>query len=222
LINVVAIVGDYYHDYTLAKQSLDLILKPYIEEDIVKLSYIPVQRISAELEKQPDVVILFAEDRTDPQNEPESRWMTREVSQQIESYVNQGGGWIAWHSGLASYPEDSEYVKMLRGYFISHPSIHSEVTYTPTSEGSRLGLTTEAFSFMDEHYFVECAEDKTGVFLRSSSTDGESAAGWMHVYGDGRVGCMTPAHLAEGLLMPEFIAVMRRLFVWCADISFKN
>ncbi|WP_052087822.1 hypothetical protein [Paenibacillus wynnii] len=107
--NVVAIVGDYYHDYELAKQSLDQILMPYADEGIVKVSYVSVEQISAELEKQPDVVILFAEDRTDPQNQPEARWMTSVVSQQIEFFVNQGGSWIAWHSGLASYPEESEY-----------------------------------------------------------------------------------------------------------------
>ncbi|WP_052087821.1 hypothetical protein [Paenibacillus wynnii] len=80
-------------------------------------------------------------------------------------------------------------------------------------------MADESFSFKDEHYFVECAEDKTEVFLRSTSSDGASAAGWAHFFGRGRVGCITPAHLAEGLLNPDFIAVMRRLFTWCADLA---
>lgn len=210
---VLAIVGDYYHDRELAKQSLDQILKPFTDEGAVQVNYISSGDLATELEKQPDVVILFAEDRIDPQNQPEARWMTSEVAHKIEAYVFKGGSWIAWHAGLASYPEDEEYVRMLRGYFISHPSIHAEVTYTPV-EGTKLGALGEPFQFKDEHYFVACSEENTEVFLRSTSRDGESTAGWTHAYGDGRVGCITPAHLAEGLLNPAFIEVMRRLFTW--------
>ncbi|WP_438347487.1 ThuA domain-containing protein [Paenibacillus sp. FA6] len=218
---VLAVVGDFYHNCDLIQQSLNDILSPLMAEGVVQLEYCETRLISESLKEKPDIVILFAEDRVDPQNEPELRWMTPEISKQIAEYVDQGGAWIAWHAGMASYDEDSEYVKMLRGFFVHHPSENIEVTYHPVVNKSIPGTETssEVFSFLDEHYFVECDESNTNIFLRSSSQDGEAPAGWFHTYGQGRVGCITPAHRAEGLLHPSFILCMRDLFGWVAKLT---
>ncbi|WP_438349998.1 ThuA domain-containing protein [Paenibacillus sp. FA6] len=227
---VLAIVGDFYHDLALIQQSLTEILSPHIAEGKVQLEFCEPSWISERLNDKPDITILFAENRVDPQNEPELRWMTSEVSKQIEQYVEQDGAWIAWHAGMASYDEDCEYVQMLRGSFLYHPSENAEVTYHPVLDKSipwtessdlvsELGMNRGSFSFLDEHYFVKCDEANTHVFLRSSSKDGEAPAGWIHTYGQGRVGCITPAHRSEGLFHPSFIVCMRHLFGWTAQID---
>ncbi|WMT41715.1 ThuA domain-containing protein [Paenibacillus sp. D2_2] len=219
--HVLAIVGDFYHDAELAKESFDRVVEPFIKDGRLQVVYTSVEQIEQNLVNSlaslPDLVVLFAEDRIDPQAAQVKQWMTAEAAEAIESYVAGGGAWLAWHSGLASYPEDGAYVRMLGGHFLSHPAEHSRVTYTPLP-GTELGELGGAFAFMDEHYFVACDEANTTIFMRSSSTDGESTAGWYHMYGSGRVGCLTPAHLSEGLLMPQFIEVMRSLVAWCTNM----
>ncbi|WP_055106330.1 ThuA domain-containing protein [Paenibacillus ihumii] len=215
---MLVIVGDYYHDAELARHSLEKVAEPYVQAGRLQLTYAGVGHCEQELNLAPDLVVLFAGNYMNPQAEPENYWMTERLAERIERYVADGGAWLAWHSGLASYPNDSVYVRMLRGHFLMHPEQHSLVTYTPLS-GTDLGRLGEAFSFMDEHYFVDCKEEETNVFLRSSSVEGEAAAGWYHSYGSGRVGCITPAHLSEGLLMPRFIDTMRSLVAWCAKLD---
>lgn len=214
---ILMIAGDYYHDAGLARQSWERVAEPYVRNGQIQFAYAGVEQLQQELNKRPDLVVLFAENRLNPEAEPAKCWMTDQAAEQIEEYVADGGAWLAWHSGLASYPEDGAYVRMLRGRFLMHPEQHSIVTYTPL-DGTELGDLGEAFSFMDEHYFVDCKVEETNVFMRSSSRDGESVAGWHHDYGAGRVGCLTPAHLSEGLLMPWFIEAMRRLVAWCAKL----
>lgn len=215
---ILAIVGDYYHDAGLARQSLQQVAEPLVTSGQLEVTFAGAEQLEQELMTRPDLIVLFAEDRINPQDEQVRQWMTVQIAEQIERYVNEGGAWLAWHSGLASYPEEGVYVKMLRGHFLSHPEQHSKVTYTPLS-GTELGPLGDSFSFMDEHYFVACDEDETNVFMRSASVDGNSTAGWYHSYGSGRVACITPAHLSEGLLMPQFIDIMRSLIVWCIRLE---
>jgi type 1 glutamine amidotransferase len=214
---VVAIVGDFYHDVDLAKESLLTALSSFIEEKRIELKFALVTQISEELMSRPDLVILFAEDRIDPQVNPDLKWMTKDVSDQIVSYVEQGGAWFGWHSGLASYDEESSYVGMLRGYFLSHPKDNQPVTYTSDKE-TVFGETVQPFGFLDEHYMVFCDEPNTNVFLRSASVDGESIAGWHHTFGKGLVCCLTPAHRREGLMDPTFIRILRNSISWTASL----
>ncbi|MDQ8735823.1 ThuA domain-containing protein [Paenibacillus sp. LHD-38] len=211
---LVALVGDFYHKKELASDSLHKALAEHIAASEIEVHLVsnPDQLIR-ELHNHPAAVVLFAEDRVAPIEQPDLKWMTPALSDQIVQYVENGGGWLAWHSGLASYPPDSSYTQMLRGYFLSHPEQNKQVSYAPADDGQQ-----DRFSFVDEHYFVRCDEENTEVFLRSFSEDGESIAGWRHPYGAGRVSCVTPAHREEGLLHSEFLSLLRREISWIADI----
>lgn len=209
---VVALVGDYYHKEELAREAL---LQAFGEKAAeLELHFVkdPNSLMTA-ITAGPAAVILFAEDRTDPQGNPDATWMTTAISEQIVRYVEGGGGWLSWHSGLASYPADSSYVQMLRGYFLSHPEQHRTVRYSPIDE------ETAGFEFLDEHYFVHCDERRTEVFLRSYSVDGQSVAGWRHSFGSGRVCCLTPAHRPEGLLDAGFSRTLLREIMWTAGLN---
>jgi len=214
---VLAIVGDFYHDMDLAKESLLEALSTHIEDNRISLKFALVTDISEELKRQPDMVVLFAEDRIDPQAEHVATWMTKEVSDEIVQYVENGGAWFGWHSGLASYAVESSYVGMLRGYFLTHPKDNKLVRYTSNGE-TVLGENVTPFEFLDEHYFVYCDESRTNVFLRSSSVDGESIAGWHHTFGKGLVCCLAPAHRREGLMDPSFIHILRHSLSWTASL----
>lgn len=200
--NITAVIGDYYHDEALYNESLTTALKPLIDTDEVSLNVVKAMDLSRVLPSKPELLIIAVEDRVDPEGDPELKWMTSEMSDQLVSYVEQGGSLLAWHSGLASYDPEGSYVRMLRGYFVMHPDVNKPVKY----EGEHIA----PFEFMDEHYFVQCDEENTHVFLRSVSEDGNSIAGWHHSIGTGRVSCLTPAHRREGLLDQSFIQLLRQ------------
>lgn len=208
---IVAVVGDFYHRAEDSTEALNQALKSMIDSGELSLRYISVEQLHAALAEGPDAVVLFAEDRLSPQEDENARWMSQEVSASIASYVEAGGGWLAWHSGLASYDKAGSYVSMLQGYFLHHPELHQPVTYTRQDQSS--------FEIMDEHYFVACNEEQTEVFLRSDSVDGSSIAGWRHPYGDGRVCCLTPAHRLKGLLNPELLMQLQKSITWCCQQS---
>lgn len=206
---IVALLGDYYHPKDWSKASLN---KALTLLETIECKVIHTDEILEELSKKPDAVILFKEDRLNPTDENVETWMTEELAEAIVQYVNQGGGWLAWHSGLASYSIDSSYTKMLRGHFEYHPVEHAQVKYTSLEGKELFGSVT--FEILDEHYFVKVDEEHTNVFLKSKSVDGHSIGGWSHDFGEGRVCCLTPAHNEEGLVHEDFIQVLANTIKW--------
>lgn len=210
---IIAVLGDYYHEKDIAVKSLEkamLNLRSKLNEEI-EITYTSVEDLVASLTKEPDLVILFAENRLNPDAENIETWMTSEDASRINEYVEHGGSFLAWHSGLASYENIVNYMNMLKGRFLSHPDEHQLVTYKTSSEINN----QSDYAFLDEHYFVKVQEEKTDVFLTSHSVDGESIAGWRHEYGKGKVLCLVPAHLKEGLLNESFIQTLSKSLKWC-------
>ncbi|MFF2090618.1 ThuA domain-containing protein [Paenibacillus sp. NPDC058174] len=211
MYKIAAVIGDYYHREDAIKSALMSALQvTFGGKAAVDVWITDALELPQTLAKRPDAVVLFKENRVDPEGDREALWMNEAIAQSITAYVKQGGGWLAWHSGLASYPEDGAYVEMLRGSFASHPELHELVEY----EGNGV-----QFAIKDEHYFVHCDEDRTEVYLRSSSVDGTSIAAWRHYYGEGRVCALTPAHRPEGLQHPSFIRLLGEALAWCSGAA---
>jgi type 1 glutamine amidotransferase len=179
----------------------------------VQIDYCYPKQLTEVLSKQPDVVILFKENRYNPVDENVETWMTEELSLVIANYVENGGNWLAWHSGLASYPVEGSYLKMLKGSFLYHPEKQKKVHYK-ASEGNTVVPSSTSFEIVDEHYFVDCDKENTNLFLVSESIDGKAEAGWFHHYGEGKVCCLTPAHNKDGLLNENFLIVLRNCLNW--------
>ncbi|WP_077623309.1 ThuA domain-containing protein [Sediminibacillus massiliensis] len=212
---ITAVLGDYYHERETAVQSLNEAVR-LLNADSgmeVEVDYLTVEELAENIKTQPSAVVLFAENRINPNDENVRTWMNEETAGIINNYVEAGGGWLAWHAGLASYESVVPYVAMLRGYFKYHPEKHQVVKYA-TVPKNNLIEERETFEFLDEHYFVHCEEENTNVFLKSDSVDGSSIAGWFHDYGKGRVVCLTPAHLEEGLLNKDFLHMLVRSLEW--------
>lgn len=207
---IAAIVGDYYHSHDVIKQSLLKALDPQLAANQVQVDFRSVAELSDLLKDPPDVVVLYAWGWLDGRQE--QKWLTESLSEQIVTYVNNGGSWLAWHTGMSSYDEESSYIKMLRGHFITHPR-PKQITYTGTGT-SPIIAKDATFTIVDEHYFVHCDEAHTEVFLRSSSEDGQSIAGWHHRFGKGLVCCLTPAHDDRGLSDPSFINLLQQTLLF--------
>ncbi|MFD0696625.1 ThuA domain-containing protein [Paenibacillus sp. GCM10027628] len=211
MYKIIAVLGDYYHRGDKIEETLlSAVMSGIGERNLKEVKIVGIAELIHSLEEKPDAVVVFKENRLDPEGDSQSLWMTEEIAGAIQRYVEGGGGWLAWHSGLASYPVNGGYVQMLRGYFLSHPEMHQKVDY----EG-----TDSRFTIRDEHYFVSCQEDQTEVYLRSSSIDGKSIAAWRHAYGEGRVCCFTPAHRPEGLGHPDVVRLLGEAIAWIAGSS---
>ena len=196
--NVLALVGDYWHAEDMIREALE---KAAEAAGGIRLSFVGYGELAARLAERPDAVVLFKQNPLNAPEEEERPWMSPEIEEAIVRYVEGGGRWLAWHTGMAGYDRDGAYAKMLRGRFVHHPPMNN-VTYIRASDGE------EVMTLFDEHYFVEVDAERTNVFLRSRSAEGESLAGWEHAYGKGRVCCLTPAHAREALLDPKFQAYL--------------
>lgn len=211
MIKLAAVLGDYYHQSEWAKQSLETALSCNKED--LQIECCSPEQLKEVLEKKPDAVIHFKENRVNPAEESIEKWMTEDIALEITKYVQNGGGWLAWHSGLASFPVDGSYIKMLKGHFLYHPEKPQMVHYYSSEGNSVLPIPT-SFEMIDEHYFVHCDTENTNIFLLSESIDGQAPAGWSHSFGFGRVCCVTPAHTKEGLMNHDFLKILKSCVNW--------
>jgi len=140
------------------------------------------------LSQNPDAIVLSAENRINPQDEIIECWMTEKMEKRIKEYVEGGGRLFVWHSGLASYPEEGEFCKLVRGYFKFHPDKQKPVRYHSSHEAAFDGRGFD-FEIMDEHYFVFCDKDNTNIYLYSESEDGSSIARMVAQFWKGQSGC---------------------------------
>lgn len=207
---IYSFLGDFYHshDYVFSavKKAVDML------DGGVTLVDSNLQDISSILDKNPSAIIFATENRVNPESEDAHEWLTKELDEKITSYVKNGGNFIAIHAALASYPKDSKYVDMLKGYFIDHPQEHYNVRYT-TNNKSPLNGSFD-FTALDEHYVLHVDEANTNVFMKLSSDFGEGCAGWFHEYGKGRVIAIAPTHNKEGFEMDEVVRLYCEVIGW--------
>ena len=209
---IFGLIGDFYHPKSNA---FDAIKKAVAANDAElidgKLSNIILSDISAAIDKNPAAILLYHENRTTPEEENQNHWLTPKLDHKITDYVKNGGSLIALHTSIASYPKDSKYTDMVRGYFIDHPQEHYLVRYKTTSDTP---IGNFDFQVMDEHYLLHVDEANTNVFMRHSSDFGEGASGWHHQYGSGKVIVLVPTHNKEGFENPEMARLLKSAIGW--------
>jgi type 1 glutamine amidotransferase len=211
MVKIVALLGDFYHPAQDAKAGLEAAIAKLPCEEKVQVKHISHVEVSQALDEKPDLFLLAKMDQLNPREEPDATWLTEELDEKIVRFAQEGGSILAWHAGMAGYPVESGYIKMLRGYFDYHPPGLQEVTYM-VREGEKTGNHT--FTLMDEQYFVGCDQANTEIDLWSTGLDGDSLAGWKHSYGKGKVCCYTPAHTREGMLNQNVSGLLAERLQW--------
>ncbi len=214
---ILAVLGDFYHSHDLAWTAMQKTVAA-LENDSgieAELTDTSVEDLKTRLTKEVDLIVLYKENRINPKEENVACWMTPELEEQITRYVRDGGSIFAWHSGIVSYESNQRFNDMLRGYFLSHPS-ERQVSYRAVE--SNTGIVPESsFTVMDEHYLVNVTPLPNSVFLAAESTEGKSAAGWAHQYGQGRVCCLTPTHRSEGMENEIMLDLLAKCLGWCLN-----
>src|SRR5690606_12879258 len=116
-IKIFAALGDFYHDEAMCRRALDSAIKK-LDQDIM-VEYIHENDLINRLQENPDLVVLYKLNKLNPTDPQSPIWMGEKEASIISAYVEKGGAWFAWHSGLASY-EVKTYINMLKGYFQYH------------------------------------------------------------------------------------------------------
>ena len=204
------IVGDFYHPHAELR---DFFLRAApelewtFERDPGRVDWTGLAAYS--------LLALSAENRVDPESS-DALWMDEETGRRIADFVASGGGLLAHHSGLASYPEGGAYRRLLGGGFQFHPRAMVEFSVVPAAEHPLLA-GIGAFSVSDEMYFVD-REPATTLALAVSESPryGSTSAAWLAERGLGRVACVCPGHRPEVLRGPSLARLVGGAARWCA------
>lgn len=206
-MRVLVFCDDRWHPSSVVKSGLEPLMNEGFEfvfkEDMVDLTM--------NLLRQFPVVILAKSNNFSSRDTTE--WATKEAQEIFESYVLNGGGILAVHSGTAGYREATIIRRILGGVFIHHPE---QCLVTVEAAGKHV-ITDgfEPFTLKDEHYFMEI--DNNGdlyVFLASTSQHGRQPAGWVRTHGKGKVCVLTPGHNLDVWLHPSFQLLLRNSLNW--------
>ena len=175
------------------------------------------------------VVLLSKCDQVSRQDE--SSWKTEAVQEAFVSYVENGGGLLAVHTGTVAGKHTEKMDRLLGCRFSFHPS-NCPVTVQPikphpVTEG--VGMFRET----DEHYRLEILADDVHILIASySPPQGEASkydedpyhntpewicpAGYVRSQGKGRVCALTPGHLLPVWLNSHYQRTLSNALRWCA------
>lgn len=97
--------------------------------------------------------------------------------------------------------------------------IHSGTSGYGTGGRTPICAGVEAFTEVDEHYFLHFDDPAAEVFLHSRSEHGVQPAGWMRRIGRGRVCVVTPGHNRAVWLQPGFQRLLKNALAWTCGTS---
>ncbi|MEE8046799.1 MAG: ThuA domain-containing protein [Dehalococcoidia bacterium] len=120
-------------------------------------------------------------------------WMQPHQEDAIEQFVLNGGSFLVMHNSTWRYPWNGAYRRTTAGYFQDHPPVQRfNVEITDSNHPITQGV--ESYEIEDEQHFIWFDIDRVDLFAVSQGDDGrQSASGFSHEYGKGRV-----AYLANG------------------------
>ena len=163
--------------------------------------------------------------------EDKTPWKSEEVQKAFVSYVENGGGILAVHSGIVAGRDDTILNNLIGSRFVFHPKA-TPVTVQPVkphfiTEG--VGMFCE----LDEQYRIEVLAPDIDIIIASySPPQGEESkytedpagnspawicpAGYVRSQGKGRICVLTPGHYVPAWLNPQFQKTLVNALNWCA------
>lgn len=121
-------------------------------------------------------------------------WMQPHQEEAIESFVKGGGGFLALHNSGWRYPWKAGYRRTLAGYYQFHPPLQPFDVYVVDKKHPITAGVTD-YEIEDEQHFIWFDPDRVRLLTRSRGKDGrESASGFCHEHGSGRVVYLANGH----------------------------
>ncbi len=205
-MNVLVLAGDRWHPADVVRAGL----KPLESCCTFTWQEDASDWDAADLQRFETILLAKSNNVSETVHDP---WMTEAVQNQLRDYVRQGGGLLAVHAGTAGYSETRILRALLGGVFDHHPE-QCRVEFEPDAL-SPLTRDLQAFSHLDEHYFMTIDQPDLDIFLTSVSEHGAQSAGWRRSEGEGRIAVLTPGHNAKVWLDPNMRQLLERTLAWC-------
>lgn len=139
-----------------------------------------------------------------------------EQAQALTQWVREGGGLVGIHSATDSFKNSFEYLRLIGGWFRSHPpqlSIAVEIgdPAHPITQG------VEPFEVWDELYLMFYDPTYVHVVCRTHSFENrEVPIAWTRAEGEGRVFYLSLGHTEQAYASPGFQALLRNGLRWAA------
>ncbi|MDA1298190.1 MAG: ThuA domain-containing protein [Chloroflexi bacterium] len=145
---------------------------------------------------------------------PPERWMQPHQEEAIEKFVLGGGAFLALHNSGWNYPWQGGYRRTLAGYYQFHPpfqpfNVYIEDPDHPITQG------VSHYEIEDEQHFIWFDSKRVHLLTRSQGNDGrESASGFCHEYGEGRVVYLANGHRQTVLEQPPVQRLLANAVKW--------
>jgi len=128
-------------------------------------------------------------------------------------YIENGGGFIALHSGLTLSKVD-RFAELYGCRFLRHPP-QCDVTVKLTGKHEILEGVSE-FTVRDEHYQLELLGEVTPLFDTESVSGGRCMGGFVREIGKGRLCGISPGHNLWVWQNKDFQKLLLNTMKWCA------
>jgi len=163
--------------------------------------------------------------------------ISREAVQGLRAAVAAGSGLAGWHGGIVDAYPSNEYLQLVGGRFVAHPSDPGPDGPTPqrrhrivmTERGRAHPITTgiDDFELVTEQYWVlhDDLSDLLATTTHPARADDPwhrpvvSPAVWTRRWGRGRIFVATPGHDVATLQNPSVRTIVERGMLWAARDS---
>ncbi|GAA1960375.1 ThuA domain-containing protein [Microbacterium deminutum] len=156
----------------------------------------------------------------------------------LRAAVEAGTGLTGWHGGIAdSYRASSDYLQLVGGQFVTHPSRRPDLLVEGAHENNYLDYTVQITDLGKRHPITEGVDDFTltteqywvlhddlNDVLATTTHPTQpwhpwhrpivSPAVWTRLWGKGRIVVTTPGHTPEVLEHPSVRTIIERGMLW--------
>lgn len=213
LIEVLVLCDDTWHPAEVIEKGLSNLKDKYkfvfvkAAKDILTPEYI---------KKFPVILCCKGNQLTNGNNTP---WFQEDVTEvganEFSQYVNDGGGFVAVHSGNTAR-EGEPYGKFIGNYFKGHPP-RCDVKVKIIGN-SPVTKDVNDFVIRDEHYNIDVIAEDADVFCMTySETGGEQIGGYTRSLGKGRIGTLTPGHILSVWENKDFQKLLTNIIDWTIE-----
>jgi type 1 glutamine amidotransferase len=209
-IPTLVLCGDAWHPAAMVRRGF----APLANSDFAFEFVTDGRRCSSKLMDEFPLVVVAKANHVDATNQ--QSWLTGETQSVFQHFARNGGGLLLLHAGTC-YRDLPMMRSVTGGAFLSHPE-PCAVTIEP-KVGHPLTAGVNAFTELDEHYFMAFDGTDRDVFAWSQSVHGKQPAGWLRSEGRGRVCALTPGHNLEVWLNPEFQKLLSNALHWAAGLN---
>ena len=209
-VRVLLLCDDPWHPGQIVIDGVEPLVKQGFHFDTIT----DAKNFKPEMLADYSVVLLGKSDQASHQDK--TSWKTPPVQEAFVSYVENGGGVLAVHSGVVA-GEHTEIMDHLIGCrFTSHPQA-APVTVQPLKPHF-ITESVEMFTETDEQYRIDILTPDADILIASYSTpEYICPAGYVRSQGKGRICVLTPGHTLEAWLNPQFQQTLKNALLWLAN-----